>query len=421
MNKKVANFMLVFLAIVFGLSGGFLGLTYFKLPHNEILESEEKVYISKNHKTEISLNENTATGSGDVAVHFLELGNKYTGDCTYIKVGEDVDILIDCGSRTSSIAYVQKYLDNYIIDVADDGKKILDYVIVTHAHRDHYAGFATSTKMKSIFDLFYCNNIIYFSTTAEGKTDTSTYKNWARELSEAKGWENGGAVEANKYTALQCIEGTNGASKSFTLDASNNITLEILDHKYIHEADLDNENNNSVCCMINQGDKNFLFTGDLEGERNDSGKVDGEFSLIAKNDFSGNRKVELLKAGHHGSKTSSSTLFLDAVLSSNNPIVCVCCCAGSTEYTTAPQNTFPTKEFIERISQYTTLVYVTTLCEDYKNGKFTSFNGNITVISSGSNALVVKGSNNDTLLKDTDWFKENRYEMCYEGMAESWK
>ena len=89
----------------------------------------------------------------------------------------------------------------------------------------------------------------------------------------------------------------------------------------------------------------------------------------------------------------------------NPAVVCVCCCAGSTEYTSAPENTFPTKEFIERISKYTIYVYVTTLCENYKNGKFTSFNGNITVISSSNEALVVKGSNNDTLLKDTEWFK----------------
>lgn len=402
MNKLLAKFMLIFLAIIFGLSGGFLGWTYFILPTTEVLETEETVYISKNHTTEITLNNNVGTSSGDVAVHFLELGNKYTGDCTYIKVGENIDILIDCGSRTSSIAYVKKYLDNYVTD------GILDYVIVTHAHRDHYAGFATSTKMQSIFDLFECDTIITFSQTESGKKDTTTYKNFERELKAEV--ENG----ATWFTAQECINKENGASDIFELDSANNIQLQILNTKFYHEAS-ENENNNSVCCMINQGDKNFLFTGDLEGESEE----DGEHSLITLNTLP---KVELLKAGHHGSKTSSSTEFLDAVLAPSNPaIVCVCCCAGGTEYTSAPENTFPTKEFIERISQYTTLVYITTLCEDYKNGKFTSFNGNITVISSGNNALVVKGSNNDTLLKDSDWFKENRYEMCYAGMADSWK
>jgi len=409
MSKKfIANITLIILAIIIGSSGGFLGWLYLKLPSNEILESDEKVYISKNHKTEITLNQNTDTSSGDVAVHFLELGNKYTGDCTYIKVGEDIDILIDCGSRTSSIAYVHKYLDSYITDVNEQGEKILDYVIITHAHRDHYAGFATSTKMQSIFDLFDCKNIFTFSQTETGKKDTTTYKNFERELNDEI---NNGATH---YTAKDCVDKENGASNIFVLDPVNNIELQILKTRFYNEAS-ENENNNSVCCMINQGSKNFLFTGDLEGESEE----DGEHSLITLNSLP---KVELLKAGHHGSKTSSSTEFLDTVLDPLNPaVVCVCCCAGSTEYTPAPENTFPTKEFIERISKYTIYVYVTTLCENYKNGKFTSFNGNITVISSSNEALVVKGSNNDTLLKDTEWFKENRYKMCLEGMDNSWK
>ena len=45
--------------------------------------------------------------SGDMQVHFLELGNKYTGDCTYIKAGES-DILIDAGSRTSSVETISE-------------------------------------------------------------------------------------------------------------------------------------------------------------------------------------------------------------------------------------------------------------------------------------------------------------------------
>lgn len=414
MKKTLINFVIIIFAVILGLGGGFLGLTYLNLPHHEELE-EEMVYISKNHSTKINLNQGTQTSAGDVAVHFLELGNKYTGDCTYIKVGTDIDILIDCGSRTSSIAYVKQYLDNYVTD------GVLDYVIVTHAHRDHYAGFATSVNTKSIFDLFYCNNIITFSQTETGKKETTTYKNFERELSQAKGLdltnstnENKIEIAPNVYTALECVNEINGAKKVFVLDDINNIELEILETKFYSVAS-ENENNNSVCCMINQGEKNFLFTGDLEGESEE----DGEHSLITSNNLP---KVELLKAGHHGSKTSSSSEFLQAVLDPNNPaIICVCCCAGSSEYTSIEANQFPTVEFINRISIYTTLVYVTTLCEDYKNGKFTSFNGSITIISSGNSALNVKCSNNNMVLKDTSWFKDNRYDLCFNEIANSWK
>ena len=41
----------------------------------------------------------------EMSINFLELGNKYTGDCTYIKAG-DTDILIDAGSRNTNERYL---------------------------------------------------------------------------------------------------------------------------------------------------------------------------------------------------------------------------------------------------------------------------------------------------------------------------
>ena len=86
----------------------------------------------------------------------------------------------------------------------------------------------------------------------------------------------------------------------------------------------------------------------------------------------------------------------------------VCCCAGSTEYTKTEENTFPTQQFINRISLYTTKVFVTTLCVDYDKGEFTSFNGNIVFWTKVNEIVNVDCSNNEIVLKDTDWFKENR-------------
>ena len=45
--------------------------------------------------------------------------------------------------------------------------------------------------------------------------------------------------------------------------------------------------------------------------------------------------------------------------------------------------------------------------DKYKNEGFTSMNGNVVIIS-GEQGVSVECSNNDTLLKDTDWFKEYR-------------
>ena len=399
-NKIITIFLLV-IASVLGLGAGGLGMIYLSLPNTESIEGELNAENNKVITADIVAGVGEA--SGEVSVHFLELGNKFTGDCTYIKVGENIDILIDCGSKSTSIPYVESYLRNYITD------NTLEYVIVTHAHTDHYAGFATSTSKDGIFDLFYCDTIIYFSQTETGKREKSTYLKFENKLNNAR--KNEAGEYSTKLTALDCINEENGGQKVFTLDETNNVKLEILDSIYYHQADGDNENNNSVCCLIRHGeDREFLFTGDLE--------EDGEEELVLRNPNL--PKVELYKAGHHGSGTSSTNALLAKVLDPNNPaIICVCCCAGSSEYSTNSEKQFPTVEFINNISKYTTLVYVTTLCLDYKNNKFKSFNGNIVVTS--SETVEVNCSDNNILLKDSEWFKTNRLSLCGTALDDSWK
>ncbi len=424
---------IVFLAIIMffiGIVAGVGGITYIMLPYNEELVETAEVYYSKaDDNIELSIADGVQPVQiGDVAVHFVELGNKFAGDCTYIKVGTsegDIDILIDCGSKTNSIPTVSNYLNQY---VGED--KTLEYVIVTHAHEDHYAGFATSDKIDGIFDLYECENIITFSNTNQRtsedfiKTKVSTteeiselgitsyantankpvskmYANFNQKLTDEK---NAGA---NHLTAKQVMEQyTNGIIMLEDFDdndSSNDITLQVLNnHYYTNKADSDNEY--SVCVMLNQGDNNFLFTGDLE--------KDGEEHLVELNNLP---QVEAYKAGHHGSKTSSSMTLLNAIKSNNydEMIVCVCCCAGSKEYTKTEANQFPTKEFINNISQFTTKVFVTSLCIDYDNDEFTSFNGNIVIMAKREELEInVYCSNDTTRLKDSDWFKNNRLEMC---------
>lgn len=312
--------------------------------------------------------------SGELEINFLELGNKYTGDCTYIKAGEN-DILIDAGSKTSSIETIDTFLKQYVTDGT------LEYVIVTHAHEDHYAGFATTESKDSLFDLYECEVIIDFAQITSGKADQKMYGNYIRERDAEI------AAGAVHYTAAECMtEGKN------IFDLGNGIELEILDSYYYYNRS-STENDHSVCTMINQGDRHFLFTGDLEEK--------GEEKLVEMNELP---EVELYKAGHHGSKTSST----DKLLSVIKPkMVAVCCCCGSPEYTDTAANQFPTQAFIDRVAPYTDAVYVTTLCLDYKNASFTSMNGNIKVISAKA-SVTLNCSNNNTKLKDTDWFKNNR-------------
>ena len=75
------------------------------------------------------------------------------------------------------------------------------------------------------------------------------------------------------------------------------------------------------------------------------------------------------------------------------------------KYTSNPDNMFPSQAFISRISKYTDKVYVTTLATE---DGYTSFNGNIRINSKINESITVNCSNNNVILKDTDWFKKNR-------------
>ncbi len=318
-------------------------------------------------------NKDTVIKEGDLQIHFLELGNKYTGDCTYIRAGEN-DILIDAGSKVSSIETIDKYLSLYVED------ETLEYVIVTHAHEDHYAGFATSEKRDSLFDLYDCEVIIDFAQVEKGKEDKAQYKNYVRERDAEI--EKG----ATHYTAAQCVE------MGGEFDLGNGITMTVLDNYFYYNRS-SSENNHSVCTLFSDGMNNYLFTGDLEAE--------GEEKLVEMNELP---EVKLYKAAHHGSKTSSSELLLSVI---KPEIVCVCCCCGSPQYTDVLENQFPTQLFINRIAPYTDAVYVTTLCEDYEEDKSTSMNGNIVIVSVAGEVSVHCSASTDKL-KDTKWFKENR-------------
>ncbi len=328
------------------------------------------------------------------SIHFLELGNKYTGDCTLVKVG-DTEMLIDSGSKESSIPTIKNYLDKYV----EDDK--LEYVVVTHAHQDHYAGFASSNEDGSIFDFYEIGTIIEFAQTYKS-SESGIHKRYEEQKAAAVS-EYGTTV----FDALECYNyeevGGKQAERKFELGEDTGVFCEILYHKFYEEANKDeahSENNFSVCLQIVDGDNKYLFTGDLEAE--------GESSLVDSNEavLTGNYKV--YKAGHHGSKTSSSDKLMQVI---KPEIVTVCCCAGSDEYTSKNENQFPTQEFINNVYEAnpTAKIYVTTLCVDYKANSFKSFNGNIVIaIAVGETTPEVYCANNGTDLKDTDWFKANR-------------
>ncbi len=387
-KNRVLTAVISIFALVVGLVCGFFANIITTLPDSyQIPAAREKT----THVHSLGQIDKQVVSTGDLSIHFLELGNKYTGDCTLIKSG-DTEILIDAGSKATSVNTIKSYVNEYCTD------GVLEYVVVTHAHQDHYAGFATKDFKDSIFNFFEVETIIQFAGTNQNPTK-GLYKNYLANIAE----EN-----ATVFTALECVnQSTNSqgktAKREYVLNQEKDIYFEILYQKFYDNTTAD-ENDYSVCLQVVHGEKKFLFTGDLEAE--------GEESLVEESRAGGKNagrlgKVELFKAGHHGSKTSTSDALLEII---DPSVICVCCCAGSPEYTKTNNNQFPTQEFITRVytNNPNTQIFVTSLCVNYANDEFTSMNGNIVVVSTGTANIQTMFSASDTELRHTDWFKNNR-------------
>ena len=369
--KKIC--LLLLIIIVCGISA-FVFIKYVKPHINNKSEASEGVIFD------------------DFQIHFMMLGNDNAGDSIYIKAG-DTDVIIDAGSKQDSSITTMKYMNKYI----SDGK--IEYVILTHGDSDHVSGFTNTSSNKGILSSYQIDVII------DNKLSNKTTKVYNNYLTLRNELVNNGTKH---YYASDCYNNQNGASREYKL--SDKVTMSIL-YNYFYFNESKDENNYSICTMFayksDEGTKYFMLTGDLE--------LEGEENMAQYYDGSSPEKtlpeVELFKAGHHGSKTSSN----DCLLSIIKPkMSVVSCCCGTDEYTENLDNQFPTQQFISRISKYTDAVYVTSIYASItlnNNSSTTTIdtkgykalNGNI-IVSCENSQVGIWASNNLTKLKDTEWF-----------------
>ena len=203
-------------------------------------------------------------------VHFIDVGQ---GDSILIDSGQN-ELLIDGGEKSSGVV---NYINSYV-----EGP--LETVIATHPHSDHIGG------LIKVLDDFQVNEI-----WLNGDTSTSkTYKQFMAAV-ELEG--------ANVYNARE--------RGVISLD---NLNFTILNPPFILFKDI---NNNSIVLRLEYGNTTFLFTGDAEQEV--------ESTMLAPGN---GLQVQILKASHHCSKTSSSKLFLMAV----NPKEAICMVGENNRY-----------------------------------------------------------------------------------------
>lgn len=210
--------------------------------------------------------------TSELTVHYIDVGQ---GDATLL-VCDGETMLIDAGDNSQGTA-IQSYLNHQGIDR-------LDYVIGTHPDEDHVGG------LDVIITKFDCGSIFL----PAYEKDTRTYED---------------VLQAIRYKGYQSIVPQVG--DTYTLGTAT-VTF-IAPNRDSYES----VNDGSIGIIVEYGETRFLFTGDAQ-EASEADMLENGIDLDA----------DVYKVAHHGSKTSSSEAFLDAV----SPEYAVISCGEGNSY-----------------------------------------------------------------------------------------
>ncbi|MDD2806286.1 MAG: MBL fold metallo-hydrolase [Elusimicrobiales bacterium] len=198
-------------------------------------------------------------------VTFIDVGQ---GDAIYIEFPNGKNALIDGGNSGVLV-------DNFL-----KSKRVskIDFVALTHPHSDHYRG------LKKVFTSYQVNN--YYDTKAEN-VDAAGDNN-LRELA---------AVEPGCRTHYP--------KPGDILDWDPKVTVKVFNAcwKPVQMHDNDETNNCSLVVRLYYNGNGILLTGDANS------LVEAEMLSHFKSGLQSN----ILKVGHHGSRTSTSDAFLARV------------------------------------------------------------------------------------------------------------
>lgn len=197
-------------------------------------------------------------------VFFYDVGQ---GDAIHIRNSENQDILIDGGPNSEIINKLGQNIPFY--------EDKIELVILTHPHEDHIAGLIHVLKKYNVEQIL-CSDINEASATIE---------EWNSIIKEKN-------INVKKAVMGQRID-------------FNQARMDILHPSINYKTD--NVNNDSVVSRLVYGETSFIFTGDAEREAEEE---------ILSNTSDINISSDVLKVGHHGSKSSSTKGLFSAI----NPV-----------------------------------------------------------------------------------------------------
>lgn len=241
------------------------------------------------------------TNRTDALVYFLDVGQ---GDSELICLPNGTHVLIDTGTTDGA--------DELVSYIKNLGITKIDYLIATHPHEDHIGG------MTAVISTFEIGNIYMPKVAANQVPTTKCYENMLNAISK-KG--------------LKITQSKGG----MTVLNSGNTKLEFFAPNGSKYNDL---NSYSIVAKFTFGSNRILFTGDAD--------TDSEKEML-KNGY--DLKCDILKCGHHGSSTASSTAFLKAV----DPQYAMISCGVNNDYG------HPHKAVLDRLNKMKIAIYRTDL------------------------------------------------------------
>ena len=234
----------------------------------------------------------SVTDGQTLSVHYLDVGQ---GDSIFIELPQNKTMLIDAATA--------EYGEGIAEYIYEQGYEKIDYLIATHPHADHIGG------MKAVVEKFEIDKVYM----PKASTTTKTYKN---------------LLQAIKDKGLKI----NTAKAGIIIAQSGNLKIDILAP---NSDSYDELNNYSAVIKITYGDRAFLFMGDAE--------------KLSEQEITADVKADVLKAGHHGSSSSTSEEFLARV----NPTAAVISCGKDNSYG------HPHKETLEALEKAGIEIYRT--------------------------------------------------------------
>lgn len=253
-------------------------------------------------------------GDGELQIHFMDVGQ---GDGILILFPDGRDMLIDCANYNNSSTVRGEILD-YMDDYVTDGQ--LDYLMLTHCDSDHVYFMDEVLEEYQVDNVFMPNVLATHDKVAEADipqerlalftdedtVDTACYADFFIAALTEPDCTVTLNVDADEDSNSVVITDGERQSDGTYDGATYMLTFYCPTADYYAESDLsDAEEKNAISPIgvLEYNGFRIVLTGD-SNEINEPTFVDR---------IGGQLDCDVLKVGHHGSETSSTEKFLDAI------------------------------------------------------------------------------------------------------------